>query len=330
MNRTRPEDTGASGRRQADPQSGCAPAWGSATIQAMIPSIDPAEEARFWDARQTPDSPDHRLRRRLESPEELWEDPEVEAIARGRFVDRIMAACEPPPRDLLELACGCGWLSLELARRGHRVHAIDLSPERIESARLYAESLRASEPNLGGLTYEVADLNTVALTEGRFDRVICWDGLHHIHAIRRLMAEIDRSLRPGGRLIIFDHIGPANALQSAIDRGIALFIVALQQPGNLRRTIRRNRGAERAPSEDVTGVEMITAARSVFGDDRVAVETALATGKRWLARLRGPRSIRLGLVRFHCALDRAAIRLRLARGEYLFLEAVKRDPGDSC
>lgn len=296
----------------------------------MIPSIDPREEARFWDARQTPDSPDHRLRRRTASPEELWEDPEVEAIARGRFVERILAACGPSPCDVLELACGCGWLSLEIARRGHRVHGVDLSSERIGSARQYAASIRGAESNLGPLSHEVADLNTIVLPDGAYDRVVCWDGLHHIREIGRLMAEIHRTLRPHGRLILFDHIGPASAIQSAADRGLALIVVALCQPRNFARTIRRGRGTERAPSEDVTGIEMIAAAQSVFGTDRVSVETALALGKRWLARLRGPRPLRLAAVRAHCRLDRAAVGLRIARGEYLFLEAVKdeaRIPG---
>ncbi len=289
----------------------------------MIPPIDTRREARFWDGRQTPDSPDHRLRRRVESPQELWEDPDVEAIARGRYVDRILDACEPAPLEILELACGCGWLSLELARRGHRVHGIDLSPERIKSARDYAAAVSRVEPGLGALTHEVADLNAVVLPRRAYDRIVCWDGLHHIHAVHRLMEQIAVALRPGGKLVIFDHIGPAGPVQSAIDRGIAVAVVLIHQPGSFGTVIRRARAAERAPSEDVTGTEMIEAARSIFGRDRVRTETALAFGKRWLARMRGPRPIRLAAARLHCALDALAIRARLARGEYLYLEALQ-------
>ncbi len=292
----------------------------------LVPVAD-RDEARFWGERQTPEVPDHRLRVRAPSPQELWEDPEVEAIARGRYVDRILAACDGPrPLDILELACGCGWLSLELARLGHRVRGLDLSPARVQSARDYGEEVRAREPELGPLEHETADLNTVALPQASYDRIVCWDGLHHVAAIDSLLSRAHDALRPGGRLLVFDHIGPASRLQEALDRSIAAGVLVLSQPRSVPALLRNRRYHRRAPSEDVTGFAMIGAAARAFGSDNVRWESALAFGKRWLARLRGPRGLRLAVLRAICAVDRGAIRLKLARGEYVYFEAVRRAP----
>jgi 2-polyprenyl-3-methyl-5-hydroxy-6-metoxy-1,4-benzoquinol methylase len=286
-----------------------------------------ADEARFWGKRQTPDLPDHRLRARASSPQELWEDPEVEAIARGRYVERILDSCPPPRMEILELACGCGWLSLELARRGHNVKGIDLSAERIQSAREYAALVRVKEDALGRLEYEVADLTTIPLPRTRYDRIVCWDGLHHIAPIEPLMREIHEALRPGGLLLLFDHIGPASRTLGRLDGLMAGLVVLLCQPRNLARLARGHERTERSASEDVTGIEMVDAAARRFGRSNMQAETTLGFGKRWLARLRGPRGVRLPVVRAICSLDRFWIRSGLLRGEYVFVIARKCPEG---
>jgi SAM-dependent methyltransferase len=282
------------------------------------------DEARFWGERQTPDVPDHRLRVRTSSPQELWEDPEVEAIARGAYVDRILRSCSPSGLEVLELACGCGWLALELARSGHNVRGIDLSPARIERARDYARALSDGGRILGRLEYEIGDLRTLPLPDARYDRIVCWDGLHHIAPIGPVIERIHAALRPGGQLLLFDHIGPASGLQKRIDQALAGFAVALCQPTNLPKLLRTHRQADhRAPSEDATGPEMIHEAIRVFGPTTVHVETALGLGKRWLSRLRGPHRIRLAVIRTICSADRLWIRTGLLRGEYVFIAALR-------
>ncbi|MDM7915136.1 MAG: class I SAM-dependent methyltransferase [Candidatus Eisenbacteria bacterium] len=284
-----------------------------------------ADESRYWGERQTSDPPDHRLRRRAASPQQLWEDPEVEAIARGRFVDRLLDRCGPEPARVLELACGVGWLALELARRGHDVLGMDISEQRIVQARLYAERIAPREPRPLRLRYEVADLNTALLPAETFDRIVCWDGLHHIAEIERLLMQAHRSLRPGGRLLAFDHVGPRSPLQGWIDRGAAVLVTAACRPGSLPRLFRAEAsGSEHAESEGAAGREIVSLVREIFGAPNVGTEEALGFGKRWLARLRGPRSARLSFVRGAVAFDRLLLRCRITTGEYLYLEARKQ------
>ena len=99
--------------------------------------------------------------------------------------------------DVLDLGCGLGNLSLEAARRGHAVTAVDGSPAGIarirDAARLEGLSIRAIE----------ADLASYAIERG-YDTVVAI-GLLMFFSRRRaleLLAELQRAVRPGGRAIV--------------------------------------------------------------------------------------------------------------------------------
>jgi magnesium-protoporphyrin O-methyltransferase len=82
------------------------------------------------------------------------------------------------PNDLtscriLDAGCGTGALSVEAARRGARVLAIDLSPTLVDLAR---ERLPA-EPHSGSIEFRVGDMLDGAL--GEFDHVVAMDSLIH-------------------------------------------------------------------------------------------------------------------------------------------------------
>ena len=82
------------------------------------------------------------------------------------------------PEDLrsarvLDAGCGTGALSVEAARRGAHVVAIDLSPTLIELAR---ERL-PQNLGLGTIDFQVGDMLDVTL--GRFDYVVAMDSLIH-------------------------------------------------------------------------------------------------------------------------------------------------------
>lgn len=83
-----------------------------------------------------------------------------------------------PAQKILEIGCGNGYLTLELARDGHDVIGIDLSQDIIE----VAERTRGAHPDptgFGSLHYICADVNTWSLPEASFDAVIFNRALHH-------------------------------------------------------------------------------------------------------------------------------------------------------
>jgi len=94
---------------------------------------------------------------------------------------------------LLDMACGHGRLSRELARRGANVVGIDLSSALLDKARAREEA----EPL--GINYVHADAaSPYALKEELFDGVTCHFGLSDIDDLEGAVATIERVLRPGG------------------------------------------------------------------------------------------------------------------------------------
>jgi 2-polyprenyl-3-methyl-5-hydroxy-6-metoxy-1,4-benzoquinol methylase len=106
------------------------------------------------------------------------------------------------PGSALDVGCGVGRWSLELAKRGHAVTGLDLSPHMIEVARQGAGGLRAS--------FAVGD--AVSMNLGRtFDLILCVTVLQHIldPALARIaMQRLASHLSPGGQLILLEAAPP--------------------------------------------------------------------------------------------------------------------------
>ena len=98
--------------------------------------------------------------------------------------------------DVLELACGTGMWTPQLARQAARVLAVDAAPEAIAIAR------RRCPPNV---EFEVADLFTWRPTR-RFDTVFFSAWLSHVPTDRvpDFFAMLRDCLVPGGRVVFID------------------------------------------------------------------------------------------------------------------------------
>ncbi len=99
---------------------------------------------------------------------------------------------------VLDVGCGCGQTSLELAGRvgpTGRVTGIDLSAEMLAVA-----ARRAREAGLANLRFEVADAQTEALAAGGFDRVFSRFGVMFFADPAAAFANLRRSLTDGGCL----------------------------------------------------------------------------------------------------------------------------------
>jgi SAM-dependent methyltransferase len=100
---------------------------------------------------------------------------------------------------LLDLGCGTGRHVVYFARRGFTVSGFDESPQGIELTRQWLDAR--------GLTADLRVGNMLAglpYGDASFDAVISAQVIHHgtIAAIRRLICEISRVLRPGGVVFV--------------------------------------------------------------------------------------------------------------------------------
>ena len=151
-----------------------------------------AREAEHWGrATQDPANP------------QLWDDPVLYRLVLAGPFEHLLSRAVATGGPVLELGCGDGDLSLELARRGVEATGLDMSPVRIERAR--DEARRAGLESRA--RYDVADLNTCALPASRYACVVAHDALHHILHIEPLLDRVREALRPGGTLIVSDFIG---------------------------------------------------------------------------------------------------------------------------
>lgn len=178
------------------------PQPGSENYQQLL-----ARESQLtWERAQADgESPSHLIDRtawaRARREGALWWQPAIDPdLTWGRELRFVL---EHARGRVLELGCGGGWLSLELARRGHEVTGLDACKPLIDAARAYARQ-QGFDPSR--LDFRVADLNQVSLPAGEYDSVIAWHSLHHLLAVPRLMAEVRKTLRPGGCLLVCDTV----------------------------------------------------------------------------------------------------------------------------
>ena len=97
---------------------------------------------------------------------------------------------------VLDIACGHGRVSRELARRGAQVTGLDIS------ARLLGLAAQAEQQHPLGITYLLADIAAWPGPEADFDVATCRFGLSDIDDLDGCAKSVARALRPGGRLAI--------------------------------------------------------------------------------------------------------------------------------
>lgn len=99
-------------------------------------------------------------------------------------------------RRVLDVACGHGRITRELARRGADVMGIDISGNLIQKAR----ETEQSEPL--GIRYVHADVTTPEVLGGRdFDLAACSFGLSDIDDLDGAIAAVSAALRPRGSFV---------------------------------------------------------------------------------------------------------------------------------
>jgi SAM-dependent methyltransferase len=163
------------------------------TDAAIAPASDPAREAELaaridrWLAHMTwrPDFADWREGR-------LWQ--ERRQADRLRTIARYGGAL--PGRRILDLGAGMGGTAVALALAGADPLAFEYNPEYCAIIRLRAARYALDLPVVNGVG------ERLPLADGSFDLVISWDVVEHVQDPERLIAEISRVLRPGGRALV--------------------------------------------------------------------------------------------------------------------------------
>jgi ubiquinone/menaquinone biosynthesis C-methylase UbiE len=117
--------------------------------------------------------------------------------------DRVEFAKAQPGELALDVACGPGTLVLELATRLRFARGIDLTREML----LRALALQA-ERQIRNACFEQGEAERLPYSDGAFDLVTCQFAFHHMLKPAAALKEMVRVLKPEGRLLIADTLGP--------------------------------------------------------------------------------------------------------------------------
>jgi ubiquinone/menaquinone biosynthesis C-methylase UbiE len=108
-------------------------------------------------------------------------------------------ACSRAKGDTLEVAIGTG-LNLPSYPPDVRLTGIDLTPEMLALARIRAADLGTP------VTLCEGDAQALPFPDDTFDTVLCTYSMCSVPDESRTVLEMKRVLKPGGRLILVDHV----------------------------------------------------------------------------------------------------------------------------
>jgi 2-polyprenyl-3-methyl-5-hydroxy-6-metoxy-1,4-benzoquinol methylase len=283
------------------------------------------KEARHWgDVKPDPKNP------------QIWEDDRLFEIFFGKeyrhLIERVVAS---GPR-VLELGCGEGNLAIELSRLGLRVDAIDLSAKRIEQAKAKADASGLQSR----LEFIVGDLNVMSLHRHTYDCIVAHDSLHHILKLDDLMKEVHNALKSGGILLVMDYVGMGRArrLCAAFLAGILPtyqpYTDKLKLAGRLKAFMASEDQKRKAvtngtagplhqgsPFEEISQRSIVALIR-----DRFHILNEFSFNPFWYylaAKVRLPRVLRYRVAGCWRGWDDFMVRIRLADGAFVFIEAKK-------
>lgn len=128
-----------------------------------------------------------------------WDTPPRVRLANDIAAAVIQRVHLDREMDVLDLGCGTGLLSLQLAPLVRSVTGVDSSKGMLEVLQGKAE--RAGLDNVTGLA---ADLDEDKSVAGRYHLVVSSMTLHHIQDVPRLLGRLRRSLHPGGYIALAD------------------------------------------------------------------------------------------------------------------------------
>jgi demethylmenaquinone methyltransferase/2-methoxy-6-polyprenyl-1,4-benzoquinol methylase len=123
-----------------------------------------------------------------------------------RWKRRLAASVPAGPARALDLACGTGDIAFELASRGARVTALDITPRMLQLAQRRAASSQAS------IGFVAGDMSALPFPDSSFDVVSTGYGLRNVPVLSTALHEIARVLRAGGTFVSLDFNRPRSAL----------------------------------------------------------------------------------------------------------------------
>ena len=125
---------------------------------------------------------------------------------RSKSVEQIISG---NPKTVLDIACGTGDFSIELAQKGvEKVIGVDISEGMMQIGMGKVKALGLSDR----VSMQVDDSECLSLKDNSIDAVSVAFGVRNFEHIQQGLNEMNRVLRPGGTVNVLELSVPSNAL----------------------------------------------------------------------------------------------------------------------
>ncbi len=109
---------------------------------------------------------------------------------------RVFRIAGTPPRSILEIGCGNGWLSARLAVAGHHITGLDTgATELAQAARVFSDRT---------ITWVHGDPWAEALTGERFHLILFAASIQYFPHLPKILNRCRELLHPNGEVLIVD------------------------------------------------------------------------------------------------------------------------------
>lgn len=224
----------------------------------------------------------------------FWRDPLFIKLYLGWIMDGLLELLDThcgKNLRILDVGCGAGYMSLELARNGYHVQAFDISSSCIGHARQTLEKNPFTE-GFGSLEYKVLSIEKAreAYADQEFDVIMFSVSMHHMSDVQEVLDNCHAMLRKGGHLLFYEpcheRFRLQDAAQVALIRGLLTLTGHWYDPDDILPHIKdekallayfhdthyeyimerdKNEPDGQSPHDlDASGDEILTAARSRF------------------------------------------------------------------
>ncbi len=134
---------------------------------------------------------------------------------RSPWIQQVIKEKVGDKAHILDIGCGAGFLSNDLARAGHMVTGIDISVSSLETAKKYDTTKSA--------TYLEANAYSLPFEQESYDVVCALDVIEHVDDYTKLIQEGARVLKRGG--LFFFHTFNKNLISYIlIIKGVDWFV----------------------------------------------------------------------------------------------------------
>ncbi|MBN8997775.1 MAG: class I SAM-dependent methyltransferase [Rhizobiales bacterium] len=140
------------------------------------------------------------------------------AITRPSIKAAVGIVNRMGPSRVIEVGVGTG-IALPYYEREHRVVGIDLSPDMLKRAeeRVARDGLRQVE----GLIE--MDAGSLVFEDGAFDAAVAMFVMSVVPEPEKVLAEMARVVRPGGRIVVVNHFAVEGGIRGAFEKWLSRF-----------------------------------------------------------------------------------------------------------